>query len=88
MAQKQPNAWGLYDMHGNIAEWCSDSYAPYGSEQETDPRVEGSPEDRVLRGGDFFTGAAGCRSAARQHGDPGYQFRTKGFRAVLESPHG
>ena len=86
--QKQPNAWGLYDLHGNVAEWCHDYYAEsYDPSQTVDPTGPESGEERVLRGGGWKTSADGCRSAARFSETPGFAdacFGTEeyGFRCV------
>ncbi len=68
--QKQPNPFGLYDMHGNVAEWVIDGYAPYASSDEasiaaTDWVRTDKPDPRVVRGGSWEFSAAECRSAAR-----------------------
>ncbi|MBI2623421.1 MAG: formylglycine-generating enzyme family protein, partial [Candidatus Liptonbacteria bacterium] len=65
VGQKQPNAWGLYDMHGNAMEWCSSFYGPYGSSPQTDPIGVPGGTDVVLRGGNFGEDAVFCRSAMR-----------------------
>jgi formylglycine-generating enzyme required for sulfatase activity len=78
------NAWGLFDMHGNVWEWCLDWWAdqlPGGS--VADPQGPGSGLDRVVRGGCWYNDGSSCRSACRAPGDPGYQGNDIGFRVVL-----
>ena len=75
VAQKKPNAWGLYDMHGNVWEWCSDWYSPT-LPGGVDPKGPATGQERVFRGGDWFDNASRCRSACRSffraayRGDP------------------
>jgi len=60
-----PNAWGLYDMHGNVFEWCQDKYSDYPSESVVDPVSLAGVSGRVIRGGAWSSIAQNCRSAAR-----------------------
>ncbi|MFM7738591.1 MAG: formylglycine-generating enzyme family protein, partial [Planctomycetota bacterium] len=63
VGQKKPNAWGLYDMHGNVWEFCSDRYGDYPKSAVSDPVGTGKGSNRVDRGGSWYFGAASCRSA-------------------------
>ena len=76
-----PNAWGLYDMHGNACEWCLDWYVPsLGAGAATDPAGGASGSARVLRGGGWVHSARFCRSATRHWRDPAELFNGYGFR--------
>ena len=81
---KQPNAWGLYDMHGNISEWCLDWYGEYDKTNAIDPSGAPSGDARVLRGGCLDDHAQNCRSAYRIYSKPSSRFNPSfGFRVAL-----
>lgn len=83
VAKLVPNAWGLFDMHGNVLEWMQDWYAD-NPEGGTDPTGPTSGSSRVLRSGGYRSDARDLRSAGRSGGDPGDHYRDLGFRLVRE----
>ncbi len=75
-----PNAWGLYEMHGNVWEWCQDWYGEYPSELAIDPQGPETGVYRVLRGGSWFSYGGYCRSAYRNSYGPSHRYYYIGFR--------
>ncbi len=85
VGEKKPNAFGLFDMHGNVWEWCADWFGNdyYPASPVGDPPGAASGSDRVIRGGCWSSMAGGCRSAFRRLGAPSLQYSDLGFRVVL-----
>jgi formylglycine-generating enzyme required for sulfatase activity len=81
-----PNAWGLFDLHGNVWEWCEDWHCPYGDGPATDPIGRCASELRIIRGGSWAFGADSARCALRYTHRPQDRGPSLGFRVARDAP--
>jgi formylglycine-generating enzyme required for sulfatase activity len=82
VGQKESNGWGVFDMSGNVSEWCWDGFAAYPSRKVINPVGYSSSKERVLRGGDWKLEEIDQRITYRKHSSAGYRTASNGFRLV------
>jgi formylglycine-generating enzyme required for sulfatase activity len=85
VGKKQPNAFGLFDMHGNVHEWCADVYGGYSPAAAAYNKNNGN-SGRVYRGGSWCSSPARCRAAWRGQQDPDHRSPFNGFRIAMNPP--
>ena len=83
---KKPNPWGLYDMHGNVWQFCGDAGGKYENVSIKDPKYRDNEEKGIIRGGSWLKDAKNCRSALRLHVASGFRSNDVGFRVVSRLP--
>lgn len=83
VGEKRPNGWGVYDMHGNVSEWCSDWFGDYPRKRVLDPMGPPKGSGRVIRGGSWSSSARYCRAASRYSAKPADRLGNLGFRLCL-----
>jgi formylglycine-generating enzyme required for sulfatase activity len=81
--ERKPNVWGLYDMHGNVCQWCQDRYGAYPALEQVDPQGTAQGSVRMFRGGYWGHDPQDCRSAIRFRSGPGARLRLLGCRLAL-----
>ena len=80
---KKPNDLGLYDMSGNVREWCADGYGSYSSEEQTDPQRPTLSDYGILRGGSYSSKEENCRVSSRSDFSQSSRDLSTGFRIAL-----